>query len=153
MRIQFRTKVLGLVGLLGAAGTQSGCSADPTSSASAAPERLAASEGAVLTVNGPSVIFASGNYTYSAHFQVPYASFQWATRHCFTSNPTADCGQAYSNVTATTIDAYTTQYTKALTYSCVKNGTAHFHVRVIGSGFGVPAQTKYKVTSLCGANP
>lgn len=120
----------------------------------------------VLTVSGPDSIPASGNYTYYATFDAPYASFQWATRTCNTAS-VSTCTTSWSSATGSYYNPITESLTRYLTartcstagqaaklYSADAIGTVYtYQVRVIASGFGQPAQTAYKVTNLCVAEP
>jgi hypothetical protein len=108
---------------------------------------------AVLTVGGPDSIYVTGNYTYGAHFGVPYATFGWYTRYC-TTLTVGTCTSTW-NIAAdvATIDPWTTRITRRLTYTCDPKANKSFQVKVIGGGFGVIPQTVYKVTKLCGSNP
>jgi hypothetical protein len=129
---------------------QSACSNDPTSEKVDPPSFAS---GPVLTVGGPDSIYASGTYTYGAHFGAPYAWFAWWTRSCSTLT-VASCTSTWNQAAdVARLDDWRTQIRRFLTYSCAPKAAKSFQVKVTAGGFGQPAQTKYKVTKLCGSNP
>ena len=137
--------------LAGALSVQSACSGDPVSPGSA--EKPSFASGFVLTVGGPSSITATGTYTYGAHFGAPYARFSWWTRTCTTAT-VASCTTAWLGAAdVVQLDPWRTQIRRRLTYNCGFKAPVSFQVKVTASGFGVPAQTGYKVTQLCGVGP
>ena len=139
---------LALAGALAA--VQSACSNDPTSEN---VDRPSLASSAVLTVGGPDSIYVSGTYTYGAHFGALYASFGWWTRSCSTLT-VASCTSAWNQAAdVITVDQWTTQIRRSLSYSCAPKAVKSFQVKVTASGFGQPPQTAYKVTKLCGSNP
>lgn len=132
------------------AAVQSACSSDPTSE-KLDPPSLAT--GPVLSVGGPDSIYVSGTYTYGAYFGAPYAWFAWWTRSCPTLSLTS-CTATWNQVAdASMPDPWRSQIRRFLTYSCTPTTTKSFQVKVTAGGFGQPAQTKFKVTKLCGSNP
>lgn len=104
-----------------------------------------------LTLGGPDAITQSGNYTYSAYFGAPYPQFLWYKRTCATAT-VASCTATWTQVTSgiDNSQVYRSNYTTYLTRDCTGGGTRSFQVKVVASGFGQPAQTKYKATRLCG---
>lgn len=141
-----------LVALIGGSVLQVACAPEPTSLMEEKQVSFAASD-VQLTVGGPSSITVTGNYTYGAHFAVPYAWFNWWTRTCNTAT-VASCTSAWlgaANVAQ--IDPWTTQLTKRLIYNCGFKAPVSHQVKVTAGGFGVPPQTAYKVTLLCGEGP
>ncbi|MGE5828523.1 MAG: hypothetical protein ACM30G_09190 [Micromonosporaceae bacterium] len=109
---------------------------------------------AVVTLNlwGPSSITTPGNYTYTAQFGVPYASFQWFVRACATDTVESCSGTWNQQYDATFYYPDRSELTRQLTIDCTPE-TSSFQVKVIGSGFATPPQTKYKVTLLCYEKP
>jgi hypothetical protein len=106
-----------------------------------------------MTLSGPSSINVSGSYSYYAHFSVPYVRFTWSVRSCPTATVEA-CSVAWSPATGAYYNPSVEVLARQLSYSCPGGKLVNtFQVKVIGTGFGQPAQTRYKVTDLCGEGP
>jgi hypothetical protein len=131
---------------------QSGCATEPTSTEAAVKPQTATASGFTLSVYGPDSIYVSGKYTYTAYWNAPYPHVVWYDRFCSTLT-VGSCSTTWIQVTGFSDDGsghYS--YTKALTRDCTGGGTKSYQTKVIASGFGVPAQTAYKTTKLCGTN-
>ena len=107
-----------------------------------------------LELYGPAAVETSGNHTYTAVFGVPYVDFTWSTRTCPQQTVEA-CTVTWSMANGVYMNPMAETLTVYLNRTCsgLPKGSPTFQVRVVGTGFGVGAQTKYKVTSLCGAEP
>ena len=149
MQLFSASRLAAVLALSGALAFQSACSNEPTSDV----EAPSFATGPVLTVGGPDSIYKSGNYTYGAHFGVPYAGFGWYTRYCTTFTVASCTAPWVQAVGASMPDPWRSLLTRYLTYTCAVKANKTFQVKVIGTGFGQPAQTAYRVTKLCGTNP
>jgi len=94
-----------------------------------------ASAAATVNLWGPDSITSTGNYTYTASYLAPYASFQWATRSCATATVDS-CTTAWTVAFGSYRDQFSETLTRYLTYTCplsLKPTVNTYQVRVIGS--------------------
>lgn len=157
MRCSLRQRFAGLIVLAGTiALLQTGCSTEPTANETAEPTaRPSAStaSGFTLVVGGPDSIWTTAYYNFGAHWSAPYPTLIWYTRSCATLK-VATCAGAWNLAADVSYDGSATwTLTRRLVYDCSGGGTKSFQNKVVASGFGVPAQTVYKITKLCGQNP
>ncbi|HEY0640028.1 MAG TPA: hypothetical protein VGD67_20510 [Pseudonocardiaceae bacterium] len=101
-----------------------------------------------LTLSGPSVVTANGNYTYRADLHAFYQHYQWHTRTCPTTSVTA-CAATWQYARTASVEVGPDSYTRFLSRDCTGGGTRSFQVRVVASGFNTPAETAYLATRLC----
>jgi hypothetical protein len=155
-RLQMRWSLSGkFAALLALSGTiallQTGCTTEPTSADTAViPHDGGPAFVNTLSVFGPDSITATGNYRYTAYWSVVYPQLFWYTRTCSTLT-VASCTGTWAQALDVSYDG-SGHYnlTRHLIKDCTGGGTKSFQNKVVGSGFGIPAQTVYKVTKLCG---
>jgi long-subunit fatty acid transport protein len=77
----------------------------------------------------------------------------WYTCNCATLT-VVSCTGAWNLAGDVSYDGSTTwTLRRTLLYDCTGGRTKSFQNKVVADGFGVPRQTAYKTTKLCGQNP